>query len=465
MPHPRWLDTLVVRTVRAIETADGPLDDAEALRRAATSVRGRDERLIARAWALAQPLGLPDEIARWRAALPWLLLGAAVLVALLAHTLIGLVTGQDRHINAVAALLAVLALPTLSLLLWLASLAWRQPPLGGGLSRWTLALAARLPGLRTPHGLRLLRSGLDALAQARLLPWVLGWANHLVWIVAFIGMLLGLLSAFAFRAYTLTWETTILDPAFFAQLVAGTGWLPARLGFPVPDAAAVMAAPVLPGAAPAGDPRPWAWWLLGCTLVYGLAPRLLAAAACWAVWRARQPRLNALDPTDPYLRQLDARFDRWDAAVVTDAEHRPLPSPATSGVPATTAGTLAVVGFELPEPADWPPADLSTLAGRATWQTAIAGTADERRGVLDRIAQTRPQRVLLVCHGPSTPDRGTERFAREALAWGAQGGLLLRGDAPPQRWADWLQRSGLAPLRLFTDAAAASAWAEGHDHG
>ena len=450
-----------MRAVRAIEETDGALDDAQAVRHAARRWRGRDERVVARARCLGTAIGLELDIARWRAALPWLLVAAAVLVGVLASAIVAAVTGNERSINAVSALLAVLGLPTLSLALWGLGLAWRRPLGGGGISRWMLALAARLPGLRTPHGLRLLRSALDLLAGARLLPWVLGLANHLIWIGAFALLLAGLLWAFAFRAYTLSWETTILSPAFFERVVTVTGWLPARLGLPVPDAAHALAA-----SAPVGDQRPWAWWLIGCTLVYGLAPRLVAAAWCWGVWRVRRTRLLAIDTADPYFRKLSARFERWDETVVRDAEQ---PAPATNAAQHgsdVVPGRLVVIGFELPDATAWPPPALADPSG---WIVRLRGTADERRRTLDRIAQTQPQRLLLVCHAPATPDRGTERFLRGALSWGAQGGLLLVGaaaDAPPvRRWQDWLGRVELDRVAVFSDGEAARAWAEGGVHG
>ena len=455
--HPRWLDTVVLRTVRDIEAADGALDDDAAVRLAATTSTDRDARLVARAWALATPLGLPAEIARWRAALPWVLAVTALLVALLSHEILNTVTGHDRHINAVGALLAVLGLPTISLLLWTLGLLWPRPLVGGGLARWALALAARLPGLRTPHGLRLLQTGLGTLGQARLLPWVLGLANHVVWTMAFVLLLLGLLLAFSFKAYTLGWETTLLSPGFFADVVTATGWLPAHLGFAVPDAAQALGANATH---PLGsDQRPWAWWLIGCTVVYGLLPRLLAAALCWAVWRQRQGRLNTIDTTDPSLRALIDRFNRWDEAVVVDTEHRAdTPAQSVHAVQ-TRAGTAAVIGFELPSTSDWPAVSDDSAV---RWSVRIAGSLDERRSVLDRIAQTRPQRVLLVCSAPATPDRGTERFVRAAWAHGAEGGLLLLGTSGVSRWQTWLTDVELGPVQVFdNDPTAAQAWAHG----
>jgi len=451
LPPPRseWLSSVVYRTVRAIEKAEGALDDGDAVRRAATEARTPERRLGIRAWLLGERLGLPEEIERWRVLLPWLLLVAAIVVGWAASGVLSAVTGHDRHINAIGALAAVLTLPTLSLVVWCAGLFWRRPLAGGGLTRWVLAAAARFPGLRTPHSVRLFRSGLETLSQARLVPWTIGLANHVVWTGAFVCILVGLLVSFSFRAYTLTWETTILRPEFFARFVTATGWIPSALGFPVPDAAAASVAN-----SAVGDQGPWAWWLIGCTVVYGLVPRLVAAAICWLVWRRRRSSLHLIDASDDYTRNLLSRFVRWDEASASAGVD--LLHPASSLAVEASPRIVAVVGFELPAECNWP---LSTPDPGRGWVASIEGTAGERRETLDRITQTRPRRVLVVCWVNATPDRGTARFLRSAIPSYSRGALLLVGHAPATRWQTWLATVQLDTLvTLFTEATLAQSW-------
>ena len=88
--------------------------------------------------------------------------------------------------------------------------------------------------------------------------------------LAFALALALLLFDFAFRAYSLTWETTILSSHAFAAFVQASGWLPARLGFAVPDAAAVQqalaasapASATLASSAAAANQSAWALWLI-----------------------------------------------------------------------------------------------------------------------------------------------------------------------------------------------------------
>ena len=45
----------------------------------------------------------------------------------------------------------------------------------------------------------------------------LGLASHGIWVLSFVVVLVAMLFALAFHRYTLSWETTILEPQFFLQ--------------------------------------------------------------------------------------------------------------------------------------------------------------------------------------------------------------------------------------------------------
>jgi hypothetical protein len=237
----------------------------------------------------------------------------------------------------------------------------------------------------------------------------------------------------------LSWETTILDPDFFVRAVQVLGWAPAKLGFPVPDAATVLAA--APGAA---GQRTWALWLTGCIVVYGLLPRVALVLLSAFVWKSRRKALQP-DWREPYYRKLLARFAAMAPAAIVDADPGRTRGAVPTGLPASELhDALFVVGFELPPDMPWPPVALP--AGMATQVQRIDGSAPARRILLDQLAHAHPRTVLLVCHAASSPDRGTERFLREVLAHCGECRLWL-ADAPgasaTQRWLDWLRDTGL----------------------
>lgn len=459
-----WMAT----AVQAIEQT-GPLDDAAALAEAARRHSAPQLRLRERAWLLGQRLGLGAQMLRWRDA-AWLLGAAlALAVVLLANGVVFAMLTDGRTINAGSALVAALGMHFVTLVLWL--LGTLLPFTGAGplgrLSLGPLLLQglARLPLGQRAHSSALARAAGSLLQRTRLAPWAFGLVSHLVWSAAFVLVLVGLLLAFAFKEYRLTWETTILSAQTFADFVRATGWLPGLLGFPVPELT-VGASTQAPLALPASAA---AWWLVGCVAVYGLLPRLLLAALCAVVWQRRKNRLQ-LDTSDPYFAQLLARFAALQASRVVDVE-RPSPSgPAQLATlaPGASGSALAVVGFELPQAQDWPPA---ALAQAAQYTKQISGTLDERRSVLDALAQLHPRALLLVCNAAATPDRGTERFVREACSHAGQCALWLadppagRGQPPNrERWRHWLDAAGLQAIATFAQPTDALAWAEKQPH-
>jgi hypothetical protein len=450
MKRSRWLDAIVVRTVWSIDAAAGRADDPEAVQAAARVPGGARERIVAWAWVRASRLGLADEIERWRALLPWLVGGAAVAVGLLSVPLLKSVIGHDRHINLLGALAAVLALPTLSLMLWCTSLLMGQGHAGGGLARGVVALSMRLPGLRTRHSPRLWAAAVETLREAGLGLWALGALNHAFWILAFSGILVGLLASFAFWSYTLGWETTILSAGVFASIVQGIGWLPAKLGFPIID-------PGLANVGMAGaDQASRAWWLIGCTLVYGLLPRLLALAGCAVVAWRRWPRLGRADIESDRGDALAERIARMAASAAIP------PSPAAAEGP---RAPLALLALELPPDCAWPAEALPTPLPAGAWSRALAGTGEERRAAIEQAMGTRPERLLVACRAAATPDRGTERFLQAVVAPAGQAALWLQGEHEHPAWQAWLERSALREMTLLRDGAAAAAWLAGEIHG
>ncbi|MDO5290274.1 MAG: DUF2868 domain-containing protein [Pseudomonadota bacterium] len=460
-------EAVVLDAVQRIEST-GLLDDVAELRQAFHTRPTRAAQVRQRAWLLGQRLGLPAELAALRQA-GWLAVAVlAMLTALAALGLARAVLGQGRGINAVAAFALLLGPHLLSLAAWLAGLLLPGTARSGALlGRGALWLTARLPLGRGAHAPLLLASAAAVLRRQGLLGWLTGAISHAVWALAFVLMLAVLAFGFAFHAYALTWESTILSAGFFQRFVHVTGALPALLGFAVPDAAAVHAAGTHmtgPGAAPSQSA--WAWWLLGCVAVYGLLPRALLAALCHWRWRAGAQRLAQVDMADPDVRRIVARLDALaPPPEVIDPEQRsaavagPLPA-APLGTPGAP-GSLAVIGFELPPETPWPLPGVP--AGTAAPQR-LAGSAAERQAALSALAAQRPQSLLIVVHAAASPDRGTARFVREATALASRAALLLHGAehaaSGAQRWRQWAQAEGLEALALLDSAPAATQWTQ-----
>lgn len=454
-------NVLVARTIRAIEET-GPLEDAQAIRDAARTASTREQQVIERAWILADRIGLAADLMRLRHVALLAVAAAAVVVVLLTYVLITSVISDGRTINIGIAFLGVLGPHLLSLTAWL--LATLSPGsigfgkwFGAGLASLAMWLGAKSPSLAGRHGPALLRQGTDMFRRARLLPWTFGLVNHGIWAGAFALLIPMLLLTFAFRSYHLTWESTILPPEFFVGFVHYTGWLPAALHLPAADIDLLRA----PGG-PDVDHR-LALWLVSCVLVYGFLPRFFLLLLCGAVWHRRKNAIK-LETAEPYSLKLFNRFDQLGTSTIVDAEQPPQAdgSSANRFVGGDPNGALVWVGFELPPEFPWPLRS-TTSAGHV--HLRIAGASEERRSAIDLLSREPARKILLVCNGATSPDRGTERFFRDASAHCRAVGLLLvepggaRG-VNLDRWVTWLKATALDRIEVFTKIGDANAWGE-----
>ena len=460
-------DVTLAQAVRLMEEA-GALDDAGEMTLAHARQHSEQDRILERARLLSARMGLLTDWARLRTAL-WLAAALAVLLAYgLAGGLLTKVLGSGQTINAALAFVAVLGVPVLALLVWLLWALFSAGSSGAtapwSLGQMVLGLAARLPWLHGPHSIKLLQGVHAVLRENRLSLWLFGAISHALWAAAFGLMLVTLLLLFSFQAYQLTWETTILDVAFFERFLDITGWLPRALGFVVPESVTVNGAPGVLNSEPPS--LPIALWLLASTLLYGLLPRVLALIVCGVLTLRRWGQLG-LDTRDPYFRQLAARFAAMAPATVVDHEQAAPREPGRMyRTPAP--GQLVprvLIGFELPAETVWPPAELATAFDEVHH---ITGTMSERLQLLTRLASAPPARALIVCSAAASPDRGVERFVRQVCAEVTACALWPQAspnpaDDKPQRWADWLAAADLKAVGCITSPAEAESWMETPD--
>ena len=351
-------------------------------------------------------------------------------------------------------------------------MAWR---LAQRMAQRAASRASRRLARSGANAARLLDASATVLQRLRLWPWLLGGISHGIWALAFALALALLLFDFAFRAYSLTWETTILSSHAFAAFVQASGWLPARLGFAVPDAAAVQqalaasapASATLASSAAAANQSAWAWWLMGCVFTYGLLPRALLAAFCLWRWRQGLGRLAQPDAALPadspeallHVRQVFARLDALAPAVVVDAE-RPAPCSESAASAHAASAAPALIGFELPPELPWPPALPASPALRIL---NVDGSSAQRQAALAELAAHPPAALLLACHASASPDRGAARFLREAARHAPHTALwLVPADEAAQaghaaRWQNWL-RAEKPGAALLASKASALAW-------
>lgn len=430
---PTLADLLLVEAVKDLE-AQTPLRDDAALAEALATGGSRQARLVARARRLAADTGLDQDIARLRDRLVALGLALAALAVVLAMAVTLALLGDGRRINAIAAIALLVVPNVLGMLAWAVFAAFGGR---GGAGLFGRAVAAAARHRRVGAQVRRVWPAAARVLDAQgLTAWALGGLNHLLWALVYTTTALALAAVFSLSAYRLVWETTILAPQTLQQIARGIAWLPEAIGLPAPVPEQLdepQASRLLGG------------WLIAGTLAYGTLPRLLLLALCGAVLLARR-RGFALDLDDPCHRRVLARLEALAPTRVLDDEHAPRTQTRSAAGGAVVAGTLALIGFELPAETPLPPA----LAERASWSERIDGGIDQRQAVLRRLAGQVPARLLVACHGPSTPDRGTLRFL-EAASAGSIALLLLGETTHAARWRDWLDAAGRSDIAVLTD--------------
>ena len=409
--------------------------------RRARAEGGLPDRILVRAHRLAEREQLPAQLQGWtRSAL-------AVLAALFALALfsgIGLALGAlgdgARPVNVLWALGALLGLHALTFLLWLASFLLR-PAAATGLGRLWLWVTRKLA--RGPD---------TALAPQALL-------NLLARAGAALAVRLDQPPALADRVVRRAGDA--VDGAVHRQLPLHLGHHAARAGhLRLADPGDRLAAG--PGGLPAARRRHGARQRRRPDLA-GRRPGAMVAMADrrgGGLWRAAPAGRRAAVPgraaaqaglrIDPALPGHAALRDRLEPAVVSTGLDRPvdpLHEPRLSApAPAGLDGRPVLLALELPTDLPWPPA--TTPAG-----IQIAGrldTREERRRILDALADAAASRLLIACDARQTPDRGTLTLIAELAAHAQQTRvwlLLPAHEDGPARAAVARAARGAGPAR------------------
>ncbi|HET19586.1 MAG TPA: DUF2868 domain-containing protein, partial [Chromatiales bacterium] len=301
----RWL----AEVVRQHEAAGTPLEDRDVLPRVLEAPPEAEARILRRAELLGEREGWRAAITAWRGhARTTLLVLALIALASGFGAAIGVMGAGGRPVNVAWALSSLIGVHLFSLALWLVGMTAGGSNGGALLGRAWWWLSDLLGALGTGRKRDAAVGGalLNLLAHHGLLRWVTGAISHLLWLAALLGALAGLLVALALQRYAFVLETTILPSEVFVALTAALGWLPAQLGFAIPDAGMVRAS---------GEGLPqdeaarlaWSSWLVGCVVVYGILPRLLLWAGCQLWWMRGRSRLR-LDLGLPGYAVLRARL-------------------------------------------------------------------------------------------------------------------------------------------------------------
>ena len=263
--------------------------------------------------------------------------------------------------------------------------------------------------------------------------WYLGRFSHQLWLATLTGMLLAIIFLLIVRQYSFSWESTLLSDQALISLTQVLGWLPSKVGFTVPDSAAIVQSRLVTDAMPLSMARQWAGLLVGSLLMYGIVPRAIAWTFCALMFRRKKMRL---DIKQPYYQKI---LNFWQRHVVDEDDFKAAPAPVAPKATVSTGKKLVAL-LEYPSQQDnwWQSglnADMSSHSNNINSNISNVenfGIVDDRDD-MDRLTtylDSHPVQVLLGIHSKALPDRGTLRKL-DRIAEHAADGLIVQllGDA------------------------------------
>lgn len=453
-----WL----AETLRLRESLWGPLEDAAEVRQAKAERASFETKILSRARLLGAREHLDSMLMRYargaRFALALLCLSAVLAGAGTALSALG---DGSRSVNVLLALTAMLGINLLAFALWLASFGLRSPGNGSWLGELWLWLTQKLA--RGPDAALAPRALISVLDRNGSLRWVLGGVSHAWWTTALTSVLLTLLAVLSARRYQFNWETTLLSPDSFVYITAALGWLPSKLGFPLPSEAIVRASNGLQ-ALPESAQALWSGWLIGCVVVYGLLPRLTGTLLSLCVSKHKLARLS-VDSRLPGYAELRDRLEPPSEKIDIDGPAGPWTPALNHGQhsPAYTRRQALIVGLELPPDTTWPPFALSP----STVDLGLNDTRPQRKQLLDDFQLQPPAKLLVVCDAQQTPDRGTLALLAQLSNLSQEMHILLinsdqaatdHDDTRTAQWRKQLVAAGFASEHIHSDLNTALAW-------
>ena len=410
-----------------------PADPAEVTESLRHLDADAEHKLMRRAEMIDRNGMLQDTLARARSGSAWLWIFAATLMFASGFSATYLLM-DSQGLNFFLVLASVLGLNTVMLLLWLLSVALRLK-----FGRLSSSPATWLRG-KDPVNQAVLRLYADEW-QRPSTRWSIGATSHSLWLATLAGMLVSVLLLLLVRQYTFNWESTLLSNAASVQAVEWLSWLPAKLGFPVPDAEAVLQGRLNSNTE---DARAWSGLLLGSILVYGIVPRLLAWLVCKVMLKMTQ---TALPLDKPYYQNI---LQYWQTKVVDADVHSESVVVVAPKISLSDAAKWAVM-LEMP----WHDTAWHVHVLAQDWLDK--GVADSRDSVaaLAAALQVQPVQLLIGVRAYIVPDRGMLRQISR-LAEAAAGGVVVQllADAPLsdglslhlRQWQEALNERGIAWL-------------------
>lgn len=395
----------LVELVRILEEggyifSGDPVQATEALSRVEGGIGGK---MVRRAEMVDRDHMLRNTLENVRAGSFWLWVAAAMFMFFTGFSGVYLLM-DSQGLNFFLILAGVLGMNTLMLAVWLATLFLRVK-----VGRFFSSPATWFRG-KDPVNQAVFRLYADEWRQpsAR---WIAGAASHSLWLCTLGGMLVSVLLLLLVRQYTFNWESTLLSNAASVRAVEMLAWLPSKLGFPAPDARAVVEGRLNGNIA---DARAWSGLLVGSIACYGILPRLLAWSLCKIFLKTSR---SSPDWERPYYQ---AVIRRWQNKITDADTHQETVSAVSPKIILNDAPKWAVMLETGWHEGTW-------FEGRLAQDWLDKGVAANREEVaaLEAELKQKPAQLLIGVRAQTVPDRGVLRQIVR-LSEAAQGGAVVQ---------------------------------------
>lgn len=429
-------DLWITESIRLSESQSGTFDDSSAMRKAKTVKGSFADKIIARAQSLAQRDQLDYAQKRWLQSAKISLL-LSILVAIFTSGSLTLTALSTNPINIFWLLSSLLGLNFLSLFFWLFSLFFLSSAnihsLSGRLWLWLTNKFSR-----QGRQLQLMPALMLLLEQKHAARWLISCITHLFWLTALSCGLVILILLFSVKHYNFIWQTTLLGSMTMVDLIHVLSWLPAQLGFPLPDVNTIIKS----GSTPLDTEQVrhlWAVWLIGIYSVYGIIPRILLLLFCWFYWMISCRNIQ-LDLSLPYYQVLMQRFQQTSQQIgVIDSEHAKDEPIINTLVLLEQAFGKAIVAIEMDE--KWHitlPEDIHFL-GNLTDRF-------QRKICLDALQHSPVNALLVICDAYRSPDRGIKKLLMELKQYAKEMRILLLNESEYRvHWQEMITLLNLLP--------------------
>ncbi len=401
----RFQDLWIAQAIRQKEEHWGPLEDQAIMLKvkADPHLHSIDQKIMSRAQLLAQREGLTRVIQQWSSATKialWILVLFAIISG--ATLAFNALDTQQRHVNILVALAALLGLHFITFLLWLLSFfaSWQQQSL---LARAWLWISKKLA--RSPDSTLAMQAFIHTANKG--MRWIVSSISHGFWLIALVTAAIVFLALLASQHYSFGWETTILSSQTFVHITQFLGSIPALFGFPSPSTELITQSNNQIATITDAQ-KIWSIWLTGQLLVWGILLRLVCLIFCLIKARHNLAQ-HRLDIESPAYATLVNRFSPSSEKIGLDSLAPRYELPEVNTQQHAWETTRLIVGIELPPQQSWP---LMTLHSSVT-DAGKVETREERHQLLARLSQHPVQELLIVCNGQQTPDRGIAYFIRD----------------------------------------------------